>query len=209
MHEVVDHPLAAHLLTQLRDRRTLPRDFRLAAKRLTYPLVLAATRDLPLREIAVETPLERTIGREIAVEIVAVPVLRAGLGLLEAVTDIYPDVSVGYAGLARDETTAIPNRYYLKLPPLDGRFVLVLEPMLATGGSLSATVTQAKLAGATQITAICVVVSPEGLRRMAEDHPDVRIVCASVDRGLDSTFYIRPGLGDMGDRLFGTTPPPI
>lgn len=178
----------------------------MAAKRLAYPLVLEATKHLPLRERALETPLESTVGGEIAVEIVALPVLRAGLGLLEAVTDIYPDVSVGYAGLARDETTALPNRYYLKLPPLDGRFVLVLEPMLATGGSLAATVTQAKLAGARDITAICVVVAPEGLERMEREHPDVRIVCAVVDRGLDESFYIRPGLGDMGDRLFGTVP---
>jgi uracil phosphoribosyltransferase len=113
-------------------------------------------------------------------------------------------VSVGYAGLARDETTAIPQRYYLKLPPLGGRFVLVLEPMLATGGSLSATLTQAKLAGAQNITALCVVVAPEGLRRIESEHPDVRIVAAALDRELDSAFYIRPGLGDMGDRLFGT-----
>ncbi len=206
MVEIVRHPLVSHLLSQLRDRHTPARDFRLAAKRLTYPLVLEATKHLPLRERPLETPLEPAVGGEIAVELVALPVLRAGLGLLEAVTDIYPDVSVGYAGLARDETTALPNRYYLKLPPLDGRFVLVLEPMLATGGSLAATVTQAKLAGAHEITAICVVAAPEGLERMEREHPDVRIVCAAVDRGLDESFYIRPGLGDMGDRLFGTVP---
>lgn len=204
MFELVEHPLVAHLLTQLRDRHTPPRDFRLAAKRLTYPLVLHATRGLPLREAPLETPLEATTGHHLATEIVALPVLRAGLGLLEAVTEIYPDVSVGYAGLARDETTALPQRYYLKLPPLHDRFVLVLEPMLATGGSLAATVTQAKLAGAKEITAVCVVVAPEGLARMEKEHPDVRIVAAALDRELDGNFYIRPGLGDMGDRLFGT-----
>ncbi len=204
MFTLVEHPLVDHLLTQLRDKTTPPRDFRLAAKRLTYPLVLEATRHLPQRSVQIETPLEATVGRQIATEIVALPVLRAGLGLLEAVTDIYPDVSVGYAGLARDETTAVPQRYYLKLPPLDGRFVLVLEPMLATGGSLAATVTQAKLAGAREITAICVVASPVGRERMEREHPDVRIVAAALDRQLDASFYIRPGLGDMGDRLFGT-----
>ena len=204
MFTLVEHPLVDHLLTQLRDKTTPPRDFRLAAKRLTYPLVLEATRHLPQRSVQIETPLEATVGRQIATEIVALPVLRAGLGLLEAVTDIYPDVSVGYAGLARDETTAGPQRYYLKLPPLDGRFVLVLEPMLATGGSLAATVTQAKLAGAREITAICVVASPVGRERMEREHPDVRIVAAALDRQLDASFYIRPGLGDMGDRLFGT-----
>lgn len=203
---LVEHPLVAHLLTQLRDRNTVPRDFRLAAKRLTYPLVLEATRRLPLREHAIETPLETTLGRSIGAEIVAIPVLRAGLGLLEAVTDIYPDVSVGYAGLARDETTAIPQRYYLKLPPLNDRFVLVLEPMLATGGSLSATMAQVKLAGARDIAAICVVAAPQGLARMEDEHPDVPVFAAALDRELDANFYIRPGLGDMGDRLFGTVP---
>jgi len=203
---LVEHPLVAHLLTQLRDRTTVPRDFRLAAKRLTYPLVLEATRALPLREHPLETPLEATTGRSISAAIVAIPVLRAGLGLLEAVTDLYPDVSVGYAGLARDETTAVPQRYYLKLPPLDGRFVLVLEPMLATGGSLSATLTQVKLAGARDIAAICVVAAPQGLALIERDHGDVPIYGAALDRELDANFYIRPGLGDMGDRLFGTVP---
>lgn len=203
---LVEHPLVAHLLTQLRDRNTVPRDFRLAAKRLTYPLVLEATRSLPLREHPIETPLESTTGRSIGAEIVAIPVLRAGLGLLEAVTDIYPDVSVGYAGLARDETTAIPQRYYLKLPPLNDRFVLVLEPMLATGGSLSATMAQVKLAGARDIAAICVVAAPQGLARMESEHPDVPVFAAALDRELDANYYIRPGLGDMGDRLFGTVP---
>lgn len=203
---LVEHPLVAHLLTQLRDRNTVPRDFRLAAKRLTYPLVLEATRSLPLREFPIETPLEPATGRSIGAEIVAIPVLRAGLGLLEAVTDIYPDVSVGYAGLARDETTAIPQRYYLKLPPLNDRFVLVLEPMLATGGSLSATMAQVKLAGARDIAAICVMAAPQGLARMESEHPDIPIFAAAVDRELDANYYIRPGLGDMGDRLFGTVP---
>jgi len=201
---VIDHPLARHLLTRLRDKTTPPEQFRATARRLAYPLVLEATRDLPLREVTVTTPLDIAEGAVLAEALVVIPVLRAGLGLLEAVTDVFPEATVGYAGLARDEETALPHRYYLKLPPLHGRRALVLEPMLATGGSLSETVTLVKEAGGSAITAVCVVAAPEGVARMTADHPDVRIVCAALDDGLTSNFYITPGLGDMGDRLFGT-----
>ena len=158
---------------------------------------------MPTHEVAVVTPLEETTGRRVG-EIVAVAVLRAGLGLLDAVIDLLPHVHVGFAGVQRDEETAMPQEYYSKLPDLDAATVLVLEPMLATGGSLSWAVGKVKKSGATDITALCVVASPEGVTRMYTDHPDVRIVTAALDRDLSDKYYIQPGLGDMGDRLFGT-----
>ena len=136
--------------------------------------------------------------------VVAIAVLRSGLGMLDAVIDLIPGVKVGFAGLQRDEETALPMEYYFKLPDLSGSVVLILEPMLATGGSLSWAVAKAKSSGARDITALCVVAAPEGVRRMYQDHPDVRIVAAALDRELNSHYYIQPGLGDMGDRLFGT-----
>ena len=202
--KVVDHPLAQHYLTVLRDKDTLPEEFRAAARRLCYFLVLEATRDLPVKERTVVTPLEETTGLETS-KVVAIAVLRAGLGLLDAVIDLIPYVKVGFAGVQRNEETAEPIEYYFKPPNLDKATVLVLEPMLATGGSLSWAVGKAKESGASNVTALCVVASPEGVARMEQEHPDVTIVAAAVDRDLNDHFYIRPGLGDMGDRLFGTT----
>ena len=200
---VIDHPLARHYLTVIRDRTTEPQQFRAAAKGLTYSLVLEATKRLPLVEMDIETPLEPTQGYRIE-NVVAVPVLRAGLGMLDAVLDMIPNVKVGFAGVARDEETALPQEYYSKLPDLSDASVLICEPMLATGGSLSWAVDKVKSSGARSITALCVVTAPDGVRRMYEDHPDVRIVAAAHDRELNEHFYIVPGLGDMGDRLFGT-----
>lgn len=200
---VIDHPLTRHYLSVLRDENTPPEQFRAATRRLTYTLLLEATERVPLSEFSLATPLETTKGYRVA-DIVAVAVLRAGLGMLDAVTDLIPHVKVGFAGVQRDEATALPQEYYDKLPDLNGGAVLVLEPMLATGGSLSWAVEKVKKSGATNITALCVVCAPAGVKRMYEDHPDVRIVAAALDRDLDDSFYIRPGLGDMGDRLFGT-----
>lgn len=200
---VIDHPLTRHYLTVLRDRNTDPQQFRAAAKGLTYSLVFEATRRLPITQIDIETPMESTTGFRIE-NVVAVPVLRAGLGLLDAVLEMIPDVKVGFAGVARDEETALPLEYYSKLPDLSEATVLICEPMLATGGSLSWAVDKVKGSGATDITALCVVTAPEGVKRMYEDHPDVRIIAAAHDRELDENYYIVPGLGDMGDRLFGT-----
>ena len=200
---VVDHPLARHYISILRDQRTRPEDFRNAARRLTYPLVMEATGRLPLSTTEIETPMERTTGYELG-SVVAVAVLRAGLGMLDAVLDLIPEVKVGFAGVERDESTAMPIEYYAKMPNLGDASVLVLEPMLATGGSLSWAVGKAKEFGAVDVTAVCVVSAPDGVTRMYEDHPDVRIVAAAHDRGLNDQFYIVPGLGDMGDRLFGT-----
>ncbi len=201
---VLEHPLARHLVTILRDRATGPAQFRETTRRLAYALVMEATADLPLEERAVTTPLEATRGAHIAAPLVAVAVLRAGLGLLDAVVDMLPDVRVGYAGVQRDETTAQPQEYYTKFPNLRGCRVLVLEPMLATGGSLAWACARVRDAGATDVTALCVVAAPEGVARMEREHPEVRIVTAAHDRKLDDRFYILPGLGDMGDRLFGT-----
>jgi uracil phosphoribosyltransferase len=201
---VIDHPLTLHYLTVLRDKNTDPQQFRAAARGLTYTLVFEATRHLPLAQFVVDTPMEPTAGFRIE-NVVAVPVLRAGLGLLDAVLEMIPDVKVGFAGVARDEETALPLEYYAKLPDLSNVTVLICEPMLATGGSLSWAVDKVKSSGATDITALCVVTAPEGVARMYDDHPEVRIIAAAHDRGLNDDYYIVPGLGDMGDRLFGTT----
>jgi uracil phosphoribosyltransferase len=201
---VVDHPLAQHYLSVLRDRRTDSPRFREASRRLAYLLVAAATADLPLADTEIETPLEGATGAALAKPTVVVAVFRAGLGLIDAAVELLPDARIGYAGVQRNEATAEPMEYYTKFPRMDDARVLILEPMLATGGSLEWAVSKVKEKGAVDVTAVCVVAAPVGVERMAEIHPDVHIVTASVDRELDHNFYIRPGLGDMGDRLFGT-----
>jgi uracil phosphoribosyltransferase len=200
---VVDHALAGHLLAQLRSQETAPPVFRTLAKRLALTLALEAIRDLPTTEIAVRTPLEETTGHVLG-DLVAVPILRAGLGMLEAVTELFPEVAVGYIGLERDEASLEPQSYYRKLPPVQGRHVLVLDPMLATGGSGSAATAAVREGGPRSIRFVCVVAAPEGIRRMEADHPDVPIFTAAIDRQLNERGYIVPGLGDFGDRLFGT-----
>jgi uracil phosphoribosyltransferase len=200
---VVDHALAGHLLAQLRSQETAPPVFRTLAKRLALTLALEAIRDLPTTEVVVRTPLEETTGRVLG-DLVAVPILRAGLGMLEAVTELFPEVAVGYIGLERDEASLEPQSYYRKLPPVQRRHVLVLDPMLATGGSGSAATSAVKEGGPTSIRFVCVVAAPEGIRRMEADHPDVPIFTAAIDRQLNERGYIVPGLGDFGDRLFGT-----
>jgi uracil phosphoribosyltransferase len=200
---VVDHPLAGHLLAQLRAEDTAPPVFRTLAKRLALALALEAIRDLPTSEVDVRTPLETTSGRVLG-DLVAVPILRAGLGMLEAVTELFPEVAVGYIGLERDEASLRPQSYYRKLPPVEGRHVLVLDPMLATGGSGSAATTAVKEGDPASIRFVCVVSAPEGIGRMEADHPDVPIFTAAIDRQLNEHGYIVPGLGDFGDRLFGT-----
>ena len=200
---VVDHALAGHLLAQLRNEGTPPPVFRTLAKRLALTLALEAIRDLPTTEVTVRTPLEETTGHVLG-DLVAVPILRAGLGMLEAVTELFPEVAVGYIGLERDEASLEPQSYYRKLPPVQGRHVLVLDPMLATGGSGSAATSAVKEGGPSSIRFVCVVAAPEGIRRMEAEHPDVPIFTAAIDRQLNDNGYILPGLGDFGDRLFGT-----
>ena len=201
---VVDHPIAKHYLTTLRQRNTQSPQFRDASKKLAYLLVAEATTDLETMDIDIETPLEGMRAPVLAKSTVAVAVFRAGLGLIDAAVELLPDVKIGYAGVQRNEETAEPMEYYTKFPDMNEHRVLILEPMLATGGSLAWAVSKVKEHGATDVTAVCVVAAPVGVDRMEAEHPDVRIVTAAVDRDLDHNFYIRPGLGDMGDRLFGT-----
>jgi uracil phosphoribosyltransferase len=203
---VVEHPLVGHLLTALRDRTTSPPVFRALTRRLTLALILEATRDLSLEPRTVRTPLEETRGSRLAANLVAIPILRAGLGMLEAVTDTFPDVAVGYIGLERDEQTLQPTSYYEKLPALEGKPVLLLDPMLATGGSAVRAAVSIKSGNPSSLRMVCVVAAPEGVRAMEEAHPDVEIHAAALDRQLNEQGYVLPGLGDFGDRLYGTQP---
>lgn len=201
---IVEHPLAGHLLAGLRDVATPPERFRYLARRLSAVLALEATRDLETRPGTVLTPLTEAAATLIGRRVVAVPILRAGLGLLDPVLDLLPDVSVGYVGLERDEDTLQPTSYYLKVPELAGSSVLLLDPMLATGGTAAFAAALLKQRGAVDLQLLCVVAAPEGVARLAADHPDVRVVTAALDDSLDERGYIVPGLGDFGDRLFGT-----
>ena len=200
----VEHPLIEDILAQLRNRRTEPEEFRRLARQLTWLLAFGASRDLPLRPEEVATPLETTRVRRLDADIVLVPVLRAGMGMLDVMLTIFPRAAVGYVGLERDEMTAEARQYYKKLPPLAGRHVLVLDPMLATGGSASSAIGILKDQGASRIRLLSIVAAPEGVDRLAREHPEVDVYTAALDRELDSRKYILPGLGDFGDRLYGT-----
>jgi uracil phosphoribosyltransferase len=200
---VVDHPLASHVLTELRDQTTPPARFRTLAKQLTAILVLEATRDLPTEAKSVETPLERTEGSELP-GMVAVPILRAGLGMVEAVIELFPGVGLGHIGLERDEQTLQPTSYYEKLPSLKGRHILLLDPMLATGGSAVRATGAVKKREPATVRMVCMVAAPEGVAALEAAHADVSIVTAALDRELNERGYILPGLGDFGDRLYGT-----
>ena len=202
---VLDHPLAHDLLSRLRDERTEASQFRILTRRLGWLLVLEATKDLATEQVTVQTPMEPTPAEQLSEHLVAVPVLRAGLGLLDAVTDLYPGTVVGYLGMERDEVTVQPRDYSAMLPPMQGRRALILDPMLATGGSGAAAVTHVKANAAPKsIGFVCVVAAPEGIERMAAEHPDVAIVAGALDRQLNDVGFILPGLGDFGDRLHGT-----
>jgi uracil phosphoribosyltransferase len=201
---IIQHPLASHVMTHLRDKTTKPALFRTLCHRITFLLALEATRDLATEEKAIDTPLEPTTGRVLAKPLVIVPILRAGLGMVEPFLDLFPDVSVGYVGLERDHTTAIAHSYYCKLPPVDGTRVLVVDPMLATGGSAAQALDVVKAAGARDLALVCIVAAPEGVALVEQRHPEVPIYLAALDRALNSWKYILPGLGDFGDRLYGT-----
>jgi uracil phosphoribosyltransferase len=201
---ILSHPLGAHVLTHLRDKTTKPVLFRTLSYQIALLLALEATRDLATEEKTIETPLEPTTGRVLAKHLVVVPILRAGLGMLQPFHDVFPDVSVGYVGLERDHTTAVARNYYCKLPPLTGTRVIVVDPMLATGGSAAQAVEVVKSAGGTEIVFVCIVASPEGVAVMQKTHPEVPIHAGALDRALNSRKYILPGLGDFGDRLYGT-----
>src|SRR5712692_2872802 len=201
---LLDHPLAAHCLAVLRDRRTDADAFRRYCERLTLLLAVEATRDLPTQPTRVETPLESTAAVTLAAPVVAVPILRAGLGMLPPLLHLFPDIAVGYVGLERDEATAVARPYYRKFPPLEDRVVLLLDPMLATGGSADEALSALAAAGAEDLRLLCVVAAPEGLALLADRHPAVSIFAAAQDRCLNARKFILPGLGDFGDRLYGT-----
>lgn len=204
--QVVDHPLIQHKMGLLRDVETSKKTFRELVDELSMLLAYEATAELPLRTVRVRTPLEETDARRVAGKKVSlVPVLRAGLGMVDGVLRLMPSARVGHIGLYRDHDTLEPVHYYFKIPGEAGsREFIVLDPMLATGGSASAAVSALKEGGAATIQLMCLVAAPEGVRRMQDDHPDVRVVAAALDRELDDRGYILPGLGDAGDRLFGT-----
>ncbi len=201
---VLQHPLGAHVLTHLRDKTTKPALFRTLSYQISLLLALEATRDLATEEKMIETPMETMTGRVLARQLVVVPILRAGLGMVQPFQDIFPDVSIGYVGLERDHTTAIARSYYCKLPPLDGKRVVVVDPMLATGGSAAQALDVVKAAGAKELVFVCIVASPEGVAKMEKSHPTVPIHAGALDRALNVKKYILPGLGDFGDRLYGT-----
>ena len=201
---VLSHPLGAHVLTHLRDKTTKPALFRTLSYQIALLLALEATRDLATEEKAIETPLEPMKGRVLARSLAVVPILRAGLGMLQPFHDIFPDVSVGYVGLERDHTTAIARSYYCKLPPLEGKRIIIVDPMLATGGSAAQAVEVIKAAGGTDIVFVCIVASPEGVAVVQKSHPEIPIHAGALDRELNARKYIMPGLGDFGDRLYGT-----
>ncbi len=203
---VLDHPLVQHKLALLRDADTTTKDFRHLMGELAAFLCYEATRDLELEEYRVRTPLEETAARRVSgKKLGVVAVLRAGLGMLDAVLDLIPVARVGFVGVYRNEETLQPVEYYCKLPSdLAERDVLVLDPMLATGGSSSAALQLCKDRGGVRISLLCMVAAPAGIERVARDHPDVAVYTAAIDRELNDVGYILPGLGDAGDRLFGT-----
>ena len=202
---VLDHPLAGHLVAHLRDRTTKPATFRTLAHQLTTLLAIEATRDLETEEREIATPLETTRARVLGRQpLVVVPVLRAGLGMVQPFTDLFPDVSVGYVGLERDHETARARSYYCKLPPVAGRHVFVIDPMLATGGSAAQAIRVVREHGAADVRLVAIVSAPEGVAEVERQHPGTVIHTAALDRGLNERKYILPGLGDFGDRLYGT-----
>lgn len=202
---VVDHAVLADRLTVLRDRNTSFPDFRHALFECSAILAVEAARALRVRETEIETPLEPTRGARLSEQVVVVPVLRAGLGMVDGFLRLLPDARVGHLGMARDERAHTPVDYYSRLPPgMGAAHTFLLDPMLATGGSAVNALQHLRDAGAGHLELVCLVSAPEGIEAVNSAHPDVRIWTAAVDRGLDENAYIRPGLGDAGDRVFGT-----
>jgi uracil phosphoribosyltransferase len=203
---VLDHPLIQHKLSLLRDRRTSTRDFKQLVSEIAMLMAYEVTKDLPTEPVEVDTPLERMTGRQVSgKKLTLVPILRAGLGMVEGIAQLIPSARVGHIGLYRDHDTLKPVDYYFKIPAAEiERDFFILDPMLATGGSAVAAVGALKDAGARRIRLLCLVAAPEGVGRMLERHPEVPVFAAALDRQLNSQGYILPGLGDAGDRLFGT-----
>lgn len=206
MVNVVDHPLVQHKLTKLRDKNTQPKEFRELLSEISSLMLYEVTRNLPLKDIEVETPLGVAKGKILDnKEIAIVPILRAGLVMAEGMLQILPSAKVGHIGLYRDPSTLQPIQYYTKLPEdIDKREVIVVDPMLATGGSAVAAISILKSKNVRNIKFVCIIAAPEGIKMLKESHPDVEIYTAAVDEKLNDHGYIIPGLGDAGDRLFGT-----
>lgn len=203
---IIDHPMVQHKLSIMRDIRTGSKDFRELLKEISLLMGYEVTRDLPLENVEIETPMKRMTARVISGKKLAiVPILRAGLGMVDGLLTLLPVAKVGHIGLYRDETTHQPVAYYCKMPiDIDQRLVIVTDPMLATGGSASDAVQMLKNLGCTNIRLMCLVAAPEGVKKLQKEHPDVDIYVAALDEELNSDAYILPGLGDAGDRIFGT-----
>ena len=202
---VVNHPLIKEKMTHLRDKKTAPRNFRRLLDEIAQLLLFEVTRDLPIREVPVTTPLAETTGYELAISgITVVPILRAGLGFLDAVLDLVPEARVGHIGLTRDEETLQPIKYYCKIPKDKDAEIILIDPMLATGGSAAAALTMLKEDGYKHFRFMCLVAAPEGVELVNKLHPDVPIYTAALDDHLNEHGYLVPGLGDAGDRVFGT-----
>ena len=203
--QIVNHPLIKEKMTKLRDARTPSPIFRQLLDQVAQLLLFEVTKDLPVKEVTVTTPLKQTTGYALDLSsITVVPILRAGLGFLDAVLDLMPEANAGHIGLYRDEKTLKPIEYYCKMPPDKNALVIVIDPMLATGGSGSAAITMLKEKGYKNIRFMCLVAAPQGVKVMNEAHPDVKIFTAALDEALNEHGYILPGLGDAGDRVFGT-----
>jgi len=202
---IIDHSLVKHSLTVLRDKKTKTEMFRRHTATVSQILIVEVLKNIATKEITVETPLNIAEGHKVQEKIVVVPVLRAGLSMLFPARDFLPWASVGFIGLERDENTAIAREYYKNLPKkLEDKYVLILDPMLATGGSLVDTIAAVKQKQPKRISAVCIVGAPEGIERLKKEHPDVDLYIAAIDSNLDNNKFIVPGLGDFGDRYFGT-----
>lgn len=202
---VVNHPLIKEKMTHLRDKKTAPRNFRRLLDEIAQLLLFEVTRDLPIREVPVTTPIAETTGYALDISgITVVPILRAGLGFLDAVLDLIPEARVGHIGLTRDEETLEPIKYYCKIPRDKDAEIILIDPMLATGGSAAAALTMLKEEGYKHFRFMCLVAAPEGVELVNREHPDVPIYTAALDDHLNEHGYIVPGLGDAGDRVFGT-----
>ena len=203
---IIDHPLIQHKLTIMRDKNTGTKYFRELLKEISLLMGYEITRDLPLEDIDIETPITKMTGKKIGgKKLAVVPVLRAGLGMVDGLLDLVPSAKVGHIGLYRDPRTHEPVEYYCKLPEnIDQRIVIITDPMLATGGSASDAITKLKARGCTSIKLMCLVSAPEGVEKIQREHPDVDIYTAALDKCLNEHAYIVPGLGDAGDRIFGT-----
>ena len=203
---IMDHPLIQHKISMLRDKNTGTNEFRTLVEEIATLMGFEALRDLPLEDVEVETPIEKCMTPMIAgKKLAVVPILRAGLGMVEGIMNLVPTAKVGHIGLYRDPETHEPHEYYCKLPsPIELRTILVVDPMLATGGSASEALNFIKEHGGKKIKLMCIIAAPEGLERIHKDHPDVQVYVGHLDRELNADAYICPGLGDAGDRIFGT-----